>query len=314
MSADGSTPGGAATADGVPEHVRTAWRRHGIAPGAARFLGSGLDNVAVVVDGLVVRVAAQEDPGRRARAVAREAWLLRALGGVLPLPVPVPAVVAPQDGLLAYPLLPGRPALELLGAVDAAAVGAALGAFLSVLHRRPVARFAPRLGTDRTPAADALQEARALHPRLVGNLPAEHRGPVAAFLAEAPPAAPVHVVAHADLGAEHVLVDPGTGRVTGVVDWTDATVTDPARDLGLLLRDLGPAALEAALLHYGGGDHRALRERACFYARCGALEDLAYGLATGRQSYADKSLAALPWLFPAHGTRGGVRRAPSDGR
>jgi hypothetical protein len=43
----------------------------------------------------------------------------------------------------------------------------------------------------------------------------------------------------------------------------------------------------------------ALRERAAFYARCSLLEDLAYGSQTGLSAYTHKSLAALPWLFPA---------------
>jgi hypothetical protein len=42
----------------------------------------------------------------------------------------------------------------------------------------------------------------------------------------------------------------------------------------------------------------ALQERAHFYARCSVFEDLAYGLQTGRDTYVDKSLAALAWLFP----------------
>jgi hypothetical protein len=56
--------------------------------------------------------------------------------------------------------------------------------------------------------------------------------------------------------------------------------------------------LAAALTAYGAGDTAALRERAAFYARCGLLEDLAYGSQTGLSAYTGKSLAALPWLFP----------------
>jgi hypothetical protein len=35
-----------------------------------------------------------------------------------------------------------------------------------------------------------------------------------------------------------------------------------------------------------------------FYARCAVLEDLAYGIATGRQRYVENSITALEWLFP----------------
>ena len=50
---------------------------------------------------------------------------------------------------------------------------------------------------------------------------------------------------------------------------------------------------------YRAGGTAALCERAAFYARCGLLEDLAYGSQTGLSAYTGKSLAALPWLFPA---------------
>ena len=107
------------------------------------------------------------------------------------------------------------------------------------------------------------------------------------------------VFTHDDLGIEHVLADPSTWAVTGVIDWTDAAVTDPARDFGRILRDLGPAALEAALTAAGRPADGSLRDRAVAYARCGVLEDLAFGLSTGRPTYTGKSLAALGWLFPS---------------
>jgi aminoglycoside phosphotransferase (APT) family kinase protein len=97
------------------------------------------------------------------------------------------------------------------------------------------------------------------------------------------------VFSHNDLGIEHVLVDPAGWAVTGVIDWSDAALVDPAVDVGLLYRDLGPPAL--ALV--GGPD----AERAVFYARCAMLEDLAYGVTTGLDRYVAKSRTALSWLF-----------------
>jgi hypothetical protein len=40
-------------------------------------------------------------------------------------------------------------------------------------------------------------------------------------------------------------------------------------------------------------------ERIEFFARCAALEDLAYARATGRTVYADAAGRSLAWLFPA---------------
>ena len=85
---------------------------------------------------------------------------------------------------------------------------------------------------------------------------------------------------HNDLGIEHVLIDPVAWTVTGIIDWSDAAIVDPAHDFGLLYRDLGPAALRVALGRYRGdtNDVAALSERAVFYARCRVLEDLRMGL------------------------------------
>jgi aminoglycoside phosphotransferase (APT) family kinase protein len=98
---------------------------------------------------------------------------------------------------------------------------------------------------------------------------------------------------------DHVeRVAGGVVQIAGVIDWSDAAICDRAYDFGLLLRDLGPTALDAALGCYGiDTDVATLTQRAWFYARCAAIEDLAYGLETGHHEYTTKSLDALPWLF-----------------
>ena len=104
------------------------------------------------------------------------------------------------------------------------------------------------------------------------------------------------VLAHADLGAEHILEDEG--HLTGVIDWTDAAVTDPALDFARLYRDFGPAFLHEALAVYGGASPEFLT-RIEFFARCAAVEDLAFGQASGRHEYSRAAERSLSWLFPA---------------
>ncbi len=103
------------------------------------------------------------------------------------------------------------------------------------------------------------------------------------------------VPAHADLGAEHVL--ESGGAISGIIDWSDAAVTDPALDLALIFRDFGPGFLDDVMISYGrDGDH--LRERITFFARCAALEDLVHGRATGQQAHRAAAEYAISWLFP----------------
>jgi aminoglycoside phosphotransferase (APT) family kinase protein len=228
-------------------------------------LGSGLDHHAFLVADLVVRVGAD---------VAREAALLRLLAGRLPLPVPVPRFADPVRGVLAYPLLPGRP---LLGRTPPAGAAADLGRLLAALHAIDPGGLDVPVETD---PREWLTEL-AGPPELLRVL-----------RADAPSAVDERVLAHTDLGAEHVLA--ADGRLTGVIDWTDAAVTDPAVDFGRLFRDFGPPFLDEALRAYGR-DAPAFRRRITFFARCAALEDLAYGHPT----YVRAAERSLTWLFPA---------------
>jgi aminoglycoside phosphotransferase (APT) family kinase protein len=253
-------------------------------------LGAGLDNVAYEVNGdLIVRFSREPDPAR----VTREADLLAAVAEVSPLPVPRPVFTDPERGCVAYRKVPGVPLLELPAAGRSAHAGsivATLGGFLAALHTAPVDRLAGLVEVDDQPLPDWLGDAAALYATVADHVPAAHRPAIEVFLAAPPPAGGYPLVfSHNDLGIEHVLVDPERWTVTGVIDWSDAALVDPAYDAGLLYRDLGPAALDACP---DGAD------RAVFYARCSVFEDLAYGLEAGRRPYVDKSLTALTWLFP----------------
>ena len=269
-------------------------------------LGEGLDNVAYEVNGeLIVRFSKEPDPALRAASVTNEARLLAAVAGISPLPVPQPRFTVPEEGCLAYSKIPGSPLLDMPAARRSAhgtAIAATLGGLLSAMHAVPVDQMAGWVGTDDQPRGEWRREAAETFATIAEKVPLAHRQPVEAFL-DAPPPSGGFVLAfsHNDLGIEHVLIDPAGWTVTGIIDWGDASIVDPAYDFGLLYRDLGPAALQAAIGSYRTDitDVVTLGERAAFYARCTILEDLAYGIESGRRRYADKSLAAMEWLFPA---------------
>jgi aminoglycoside phosphotransferase (APT) family kinase protein len=269
-------------------------------------VGEGLDNLAYEVNGeLILRWAKEPDPAARAAHVDREARLLAAVAAVSPLPVPELAFTVPEQGCLAYRKLPGLPLLDLpepQRSAHGGSVAATLGELLTALHAAPVERMTALVDVDDQPLAEWRGEAAETYAAVAEAVPMVHRRPMEAFL-EAPTPAEgwTPVFSHNDLGIEHVLVTPGSWTVTGIIDWSDAAIVDPAVDFGLLCRDLGPAALQAAMGSYRTevNDLVTLWERAVFYARCRVLEDLAYGLQTEQDRYRDKSLAAMAWLFPA---------------
>lgn len=104
---------------------------------------------------------------------------------------------------------------------------------------------------------------------------------------------------HNDLGTEHILVEPRSDTISGVIDWTDAAIADPVVDLALIYRDLGPEVLDLTLESYGGRFDDVDRERAVFYAGCSLLEDIAYGVRTGADRYLEAGLAHLGRTFGA---------------
>ena len=98
---------------------------------------------------------------------------------------------------------------------------------------------------------------------------------------------------HADLLADHILVDPGTLLPTGIIDWGDATAGDPAGDFVGIWMWGGDAALEAALATYGGelddGASRRVRHRGTLIA----MEDVHYAAKTQRRELVQAGLATL---------------------
>jgi aminoglycoside phosphotransferase (APT) family kinase protein len=235
-------------------------------------LGHGLDNTAYLAGGLVLRVADDGDPEREAR-------LLATLAPHLPIAIPAPRFADAGGGVLAYERLPGRP---LLGRPAPAGVGGRLGRFLRELHAVEPATVADLVATEDP-------DPRAWLDDLSG--PSDL---VEIVQTSPPPPAPERVVAHADLGAEHILELDGT--LTGIIDWSDAAVTDPALDFARVYRDFGLHVLEDAIAAYGA--RPAPMARIEFFARCAALEDLAFGLQTGRHEYTTNAERSFGWLFP----------------
>ena len=245
------------------------------------LLGAGLQNVAYDVNGeLVVRVSiAAAD--QRGALVAREAEILRRVGTFATLPVPSLVFADEEAGALAYDRLPGTSLLDEPRLT--ANLGAQVGTFLGSLHAAAaMADVAPR---DTFTTSEWLTDAGDQFAQLTSGLNSRERVAIETFLATAPPPSSAReTFCHNDFGAEHILVG-SSGRLTGVIDWSDAAMTDPAYDWGLVWRDLGPRVFTEALAHYSQPFDDTDIARAVFYARCSLLEDFAYGIRDGRAPY-----------------------------
>lgn len=285
----------------MTDEIRTLLARHLPDHKVRRVtgLGEGLDNAAFEVDGeLIVRTSKEADPAKRAASTRREADLLAAVAETSTLPVPEPVFADPEAGAIAYRRLLGLPLMDHPVAKPAL-LAPDLGRFLGRLHGTPLGRMEGLAERDPYPMAAWLEDAEEDYRNISKRLPAEARRQIEGFLHNPPPAEPrVLALCHNDLGAEHVLVDVEANAVTGIIDWTDTAITDPARDLALVYRDLGPEVCKLALAHYESPFDEPDRERAVFYARCKLIEDISHGLGTpGARRYAEAGLSHLARTF-----------------
>ncbi|WP_156610677.1 phosphotransferase family protein [Auraticoccus cholistanensis] len=256
-------------------------------------LARGSENTTFAVGDCIVRLGADRD------AVAREVALLRALGSRTAVAVPAPLVHRPELGLLVYRRVPGTP---LISRQDRSSPSLVRG-LVEVLGALRSVGAGLELPTDDYAAQEWHRDAVEAFGRVRSHLGAGEASLVAAFLDREPPPPRVgRVPQHNDLGAEHLLVD-ARGHLTGVIDWSDAARTDPARDLGSLYRDLGGATAHRVAEALGQPLTEDEAGRVRFHARCRWLEDVAYGLQdpAGRGVYLENARRTFAHTFGERG-------------
>ncbi|HEX2188854.1 MAG TPA: aminoglycoside phosphotransferase family protein [Longimicrobiaceae bacterium] len=197
-----------------------------------------------------------------AAALRREACVLAEVAGLLPLPVPRPEYHAPpgcppftvHDEVRGEVLT--REGWEGMPAPARTRAASDLAAFLRALHSLP-AEVGDRCGLERLDAASKARSLRGscaegLHARLDRETRDRLDAALAGWSSPAPGAAPEAVLLHRDVAPGHLLCDPATGRLTGVIDFGDVALGEPARDFVYVYEDFGPAILAEVLAAYAG--------------------------------------------------------------
>lgn len=296
---------------GEPNQQVVAWGAALVGRGATITReGAGWDHVAWRITGTdgqpwILRTVIDGDDTDLPAYVRREVAVMQLARTVLGELVADAVVIDEASGAMAYPRLAGVSLQELLVAGDVPAgqlerLAAEIGGIVGALGR-----LDPAAVTEPLPVDDGLPAWFAELPEHVATieplLDAGERAAIDRFLTTAPPSAvrtDELLLTHNDLGAEHVLVDPASRSITGVIDWSDAARADQAAEVGRLLRDLGTDHLGAVLDGMGaaGAGREALVERGWCYARCLVLEDLAYAL-EHRPDLVAFELASLRRLF-----------------
>ncbi len=263
-----------------------------LAPARPQLLGVGWDNTAFLLnDAHVFRFP------RRQIAVdllLAEARVLPAIALRLPLNVPVPIFQGQPEQRFPWPfagyrMLAGRTACRAdLDESDRAKLAEPLARFLAALHGIPAGDAVAcgaqpdglgRLDVDRR--APQIQERlrQIVGLGLVGDIrPWTRILDEAAAVdrktrAEQPAAS--NTLVHGDLYARHLLVDDAR-RLSGVIDWGDVHLGDPAIDLSLACGFLPPGARDAFCAAYGPVDPATWR-LARFKALLTAVMLVVYG-------------------------------------
>jgi hypothetical protein len=167
--------------------------------------------------------------------------------------------------------------------VDRAAFAETMATFLTRLHTAPVVEAALVTEMDPRSAAQWLVDTATAWAAVADRTPVTLRDRVDEFLVGPAPNDVRRITfCHNDLGDEHVVLSEDGGHVRGVIDWSDAVLGDPARDLGLLTLDFGPGIVDALIDDYHGPTGADFRGRVLWFAATAGVEGLAWRLANAR--------------------------------
>jgi aminoglycoside phosphotransferase (APT) family kinase protein len=238
---------------------------------------------------------------RRKTSVAKlkkEREILSVIGDWVSLPVPNHEYYhEPKEGSIrafaGYRKLPGIPG-DISKLVDRDMVARQLGMFLERLHTYPVdkAREAgvPEVrnliehwrdkSRDQLQRLDGLNVNRDLLRRYLEN--------DAPLISDRAPC-----LVHNDLWAEHILIDIHSGGASGIIDWGDTIVSDPAIDFACLYAWYGESWLENVLTHYTLEVDPELLSRSRYLGTCLAIHNITLGRDQGHARWIDAGYAAL---------------------
>ncbi len=104
---------------------------------------------------------------------------------------------------------------------------------------------------------------------------------------------------HNDLWAEHILVDPRSGIVSGIIDWGDAVISDPAVDFAGLITWYGEKWLENVLSYYSRTPDTEIISRSRYLAACLAIHNITLGQNNGHSQWIKAGQEALRLIFTA---------------
>lgn len=281
-----------------------------------RLDSSGWDNVVAVVNHeIVFRFPRRPEV---ARTLEIESRLLPELRKVVSLPIPHFEFIS--QGFVGYRLIPGEPLTKALlqqaDSKEARRLAQQLAEFLSELHSFPLER-AIELSVPHTPDRDlwasfyAEIRKHVFLPLLAVNERAWAQQLFESFLDNERNFQFKPVLLHGDFSPDHILFDRKTGRISGIIDFGDVRIGDPAYDFQLQ-ENYGEQFWQALLAQYKQrlllADARnklkideTFFRRLEFYAKRLPFSEILYGLTYNAPEHIASGLQALRRVINSEG-------------
>ena len=249
------------------------------------YLGAGWDfDAYVTTDGWVFRFPRRVEC---AEQIDTEARVHRLVSRVLRSGIAAPSIELIGEPALGFPYrFTGHRFIPGVGAdtIDAPSlalardIGAALGAIHSVSVDSARSAGVWEMDPDDLGRSNWLRRGlaaaarlRAVDPAVDGAVDWVNRVSLPGPMFEGP----VRLIHH-DLSPDHLILDPATGRLAGIIDWSDAILGDPARDFVFLVTWQGWSYANEVIGSYPLSVDRGFRERLDFMARLLSVVWLAF--------------------------------------
>lgn len=265
--------------------------------------GEGMDSLALTVNGeFIFRFPKLEEAAAK---IELEAAVLPALRNSLDVRIPSPEFVAihPSTGLTfsGYRRIEGiQLEPEVLADLDPelqTSLTEQIARFVRQLHSFPIdeaVRLGLRVNDFRADYAGDLGPVREqLFPRLsqagreyVERLYEDYLGDPGNFEYEP-------TVIHADLSPEHVIYNPGTRTIAGIIDFSDIEIGDPDYELHWLYANYGDRFLEAYLAFNPHPAPDRLLRKLRFFDSANTVVDALIGFHRDDPEIVEDSIAAL---------------------
>lgn len=276
-------------------------------PSSAKVNESGLDFLAVFANSLdhnpwVLRIPRRPDV---VESAAYEKRVLDLIRRSLPVSVPDWKIHTPE--LIAYPRLAGTPAASIDPETKSYDWYLDPQSLPSIFHESLAVAMVALHGVDHGAAANAGVRVRPpteVRQALAGKMSEVKRifGVSSAlwqrwqtWLADDTYWPNHSSMVHADLHPGHILVDPA-GRVTGLLDWTEAEVADPAIDFTIHYAIFGETGLAEIVEHYeraGGRVWPRMREHIIEFTAAYPVLIATFALKSGLEEYMEMARHTL---------------------